>query len=599
VTVIAFKWLALERETAAGRSASAAADDVSALRDDLGAALAAAGQTVAVETGKGQLPPFRPPVSPTRLANDWLVFGGPIRTKEATDATANTPPGETERATELLRQARTMAAAGQVGRADAHARQMASCCPDARDQFGVSLPLYAAWLRAGLVVRSSESASRFDQIAAELQVLVNEGHLGSAEDLVTLGLIADRVGPARLAGVIKDVAAARRRSEDRAARTELASRWIASADRPATANRLALRSLGTEGSRELTARVALADGTDLVATIDTGHLAVWIEDWARTHSRFEMTLQSAGGATRTTAGTPANAGVFQVPLVTDSDVATIELRHRGGNLAADSGRESLFIAAIVATILLALALGYLAVRDVTREMRLSAMRASFVAGVTHELKTPLASIRLIAETLRQKRARPESHDELLDTVVDETDRLGRLVDNVLSSSRIESGTRRYAFELVPLGRVVRDALARLNPVLQRDGFRVHATIEDPDLAVMADPDALGQSVINLVGNAAKYSGTSREIRISVGRHESTAKITVEDEGVGIEKSEQARVFDAFYRASNVSEHTTGAGLGLSLVRHFAMAHGGRVSVVSTPGKGSAFTLHLPIPPTVI
>jgi signal transduction histidine kinase len=490
----------------------------------------------------------------------------------------------TQQAAASLIVARTFAAAGKPDHAEQYAGRISGCCPDARDELSLAIPLYAVWLRAGLNA-TRIGLGKSAGFAAEIQSLVAGGHIGTAEDLATLRLIAERTRESSLDSVIADLVRVRDRFATLSARAQLAARWVGSAERPSDSGQLIMRTLDSPESQAPAARVLLPDGRDVVAVLDPSYLASWISDRA-SRGRFEMSLRMADGASS------AAPGVFPLPLVEGAKVATLLVRHRDGSLA--ESREGLFTAALAVTVLLALALGYLATRDVSRELRLAATRTAFVAGVTHEMKTPLASIRLIAETLRQERARPEVRDELLETVVDETDRLARLVDNVLSSSRIESGTRKYATQLVPLAASVRDAIARLDPMLRRDGFRVRTTIDDPALAVMADPEALGQSIVNLLGNAAKYSDSSREIRVSIGRRAGTAAIVVEDDGIGIDRAEQSRVFDPFYRGSTAAEQTTGAGLGLWLVRHFAAAHGGHVSVTSTPGKGSTFILELPL-----
>jgi signal transduction histidine kinase len=222
------------------------------------------------------------------------------------------------------------------------------------------------------------------------------------------------------------------------------------------------------------------------------------------------------------------------------------------------------------------------------------LRSTFVAGVTHELKTPLASIRLLAETLRQGRARPAVRDELLDTIMEEADRLARLVDNVLSSSRMESGTRAFSPQTVSLPDAVREAIRRFDYVLRKEGFTLNQAIGNDAVLVRVDPDALGQAVLNLLGNAVKYSGAARAIHVAVEHGEGRAAVRVADEGLGIDAEDRERIFESFYRAPRTAAETTGAGLGLALVRHFAEVHGGRVSVESHPGRGSVFSIVLPL-----
>jgi signal transduction histidine kinase len=251
------------------------------------------------------------------------------------------------------------------------------------------------------------------------------------------------------------------------------------------------------------------------------------------------------------------------------------------------------MAAAAAVVVLTLLAGGLAARDVVRERRMAALRATFLAGVTHEIKTPLTSIRLMAETLRQGRATAATSPELLGTIVNEAEHLSDLVDNLLSTSRIESGARTYRPRVVDFGELVRAARKRVDYALAKDGFTLVEHVPDVSIRVHADPDALVQAVLNLLGNAMKYSGASRQIRLVVDVDDTHARLRVADDGVGVPPAEQARIFKSFYRAASAEALTTGAGLGLALVRHFADAHGGGVSVESAPGRGSVFTIVLP------
>jgi signal transduction histidine kinase len=266
---------------------------------------------------------------------------------------------------------------------------------------------------------------------------------------------------------------------------------------------------------------------------------------------------------------------------------------RGPDPAAAS-RARLLTTAVAGVLVLTFVVAGLAGRDVLRELRTASMRSAFVASVTHDLKTPLTAIRLLTETLRRGRARPEAREELFDMITAEAERLGRLVDNVLSSSRIEGGTQQYRPRAVSLTGAVWHALRRVEAVLRNEGFELVERLDDDRLVVDADPDALDQAVLNLVANAMKYSGESRSIEVSTDRRGGHAIVSVADRGIGIAPADQARVFDRFYRTKAAAAHTTGAGLGLALVRHFVEAHGGRASLESEVGRGSTFSLWLPI-----
>ena len=240
--------------------------------------------------------------------------------------------------------------------------------------------------------------------------------------------------------------------------------------------------------------------------------------------------------------------------------------------------------------------GYLLLRDVNRDVRMTEVRAQFVASVSHELKTPLTSIRMFAETLSLGRARDErSKSEYLETIVNESERLARLVDNVLDFSKIEQGKKIYRFRRTRLEDVAGSAVRAMQFPLAQGGFRLHLSVQEEMPELQADPDAIQQAILNLLTNAMKYSGDSRQIDVRVGARNGDAVIQVTDRGLGLTSDEQRRVFEKFYRApSHEARLIAGTGLGLTLVAHIAQAHGGRVEVDSAPGAGSTFSILLPV-----
>jgi len=259
-------------------------------------------------------------------------------------------------------------------------------------------------------------------------------------------------------------------------------------------------------------------------------------------------------------------------------------------------RQTLLVSALTLTLTLTLLAAFLLWRDVRRDMELAEMRSQFVSSVSHELKTPLTTVRMFSETMRlDAEMDRQTQCEYLDTILSESERLGRLVDNVLDFARIEQGVRIYHLQPARLEDVVEEAARVIRFPLTQSGFTLDLAVERTLPPIEADRDALLQAILNLMTNAMKYSGTSRRIGIDLRREGDDALIAVTDYGVGIAPEEQVRIFERFYRApTSQGQYIPGAGLGLTLVAHVAKAHGGDVAVRSSPGAGSTFTIRLPI-----
>ncbi len=268
--------------------------------------------------------------------------------------------------------------------------------------------------------------------------------------------------------------------------------------------------------------------------------------------------------------------------------------------AAQSARQALQSRLYWAALLLLLGANvfgaWLLWRSLHREMQLADIRSQFVSSVSHELKTPLTAIRMYAETLQMGRSRdPAMAEEYLDTIVSECGRLSRLVDNVLLFSKIEQGKKVYRFRPVTLSAAISDAARTLSYPLAQHGFELRMSLDEEIPPVRADRDSIEQAVLNLLSNAMKYSGESRQIDLRLSRQNGDALIQVTDYGLGIAPEEQSRIFEKYYRApSRENQSIPGTGLGLALVSQIVKAHGGRVGVESTPGKGSTFTIRLPM-----
>lgn len=239
--------------------------------------------------------------------------------------------------------------------------------------------------------------------------------------------------------------------------------------------------------------------------------------------------------------------------------------------------------------------GYMIFRDTGRELHTARLRSEFVANVSHELRTPLTAIRMNAETLLTGRYRsPEKHDELLQRVMRESERLSMLVDNILAFSRIESGRKSYDFQACDLGEIARAGLEPFQPLLRKRGFVLNVEIADGLPPVEVDREAVVMALSNLIGNAIKYSPERKEVMLDVRGEGEEQVIEVADRGIGIPPGEGKRIFEKFFRASNADgSAATGTGVGLALARSIVDAHGGRIEVEAREGGGSVFRLMLP------
>jgi len=237
-------------------------------------------------------------------------------------------------------------------------------------------------------------------------------------------------------------------------------------------------------------------------------------------------------------------------------------------------------------------------RDITKDKAIAEMKTDFVSSVSHELRTPLASIKAYVEMLIDGEANDEgSRAEFYDIIQSESNRLSRLIDNILSISRIESGVVKIHREDISLTGLIKEALDVVMPQAQAKKIELSAKDTPLFFKVHCDRDMILQALINLMSNAVKYTPQNGTVEItqSVDEYDQLVEVAVKDSGVGIPEEDLPRLFNKFFRVKSNSGMAKGTGLGLNLVKHVVEAvHGGKVSVTSTVGTGSTFIISLPL-----
>jgi signal transduction histidine kinase len=280
---------------------------------------------------------------------------------------------------------------------------------------------------------------------------------------------------------------------------------------------------------------------------------------------------------------PADLGLlWWTAVAATADDPTLAAARRGA-------RQTLALAAVMT---LTLAVGLLvSLRAARASADLNAMRADFVSAVTHELKTPLANLRVINETLASGRATPEMIREYARMGIGEATRLTRLVDNLLAYSRVTDVADVYSFEPVALASVVQDSLQEFRAILQRDQFTVVEDLPDDLPLVKGDPNALGLLVNNLIDNAIRYSRDTRWLTIAATATDQSVTLEVSDKGVGIPADELPRVTRKFFRGRG--SVAGGSGLGLAIVDRIVSDHAGALHIRSSPGQGTTVSVTIP------
>lgn len=481
----------------------------------------------------------------------------------------------TEEAAARLAVARNKLKLGETGSGYAEYRRLAHLPADVTDGAGIPIQFYAVL-----------ALTRVDPRAAGelVQTTVYKGCCLSPDAVLMLREIlnsvaslmrpAATIGPVELARVDSMLAESRQLEKLRSEYPKVAGQIQASAsgwrlfgERPWFVSVGALASRDDSALIAVDARSAIA-GYNRAATTYPG----------------EARLALSPGSSNPTGGA--------VPLSPDLPAVAAQLPD-GNPLGYPS---SLYGALVVAVIGMMAFSSLLLWVDVRRELRVARLRSDFVASVSHELKTPLTAIRMFAETLLISPSDDERrrHD-YLETIINESERLTRLLNNVLDLSKIEQGGKRYRFESLRLADVLQRAADTMQYTLAQHNLQLLVSATDGSATLDLDRDALHQAVLNLLANSMKYSQPGSEIVLNGTVSSSEAIVEVRDTGIGIPTAQRSRVTEKFYRVPNdTNARIPGTGLGLTIVDHIVKGHGGRLEIENNNGTGTVVRMRFPL-----
>jgi signal transduction histidine kinase len=252
---------------------------------------------------------------------------------------------------------------------------------------------------------------------------------------------------------------------------------------------------------------------------------------------------------------------------------------------------------IFIAIVIILACGlFFTLQTVNNELHLLKMKSYFMSTVSHEFKSPLTSIRQMAEMLvRDRVPSPERKQKYYSTILQQSERLSHLIDNILDFTKMEEGHKIFHFEKADIVPVVKDIVELFRELTVNSGFHINLAIPEKMPDIVFDKEAIEQVIYNLIDNACKYSNKSKTIDVRLSLTDRNIIISIRDYGVGIRKEDQEKIFSRFYRAGEeLTQSVKGSGIGLAIVKQIVEAHNGKVLVESDPGHGSTFSVKLPL-----
>ena len=389
--------------------------------------------------------------------------------------------------------------------------------------------------------------------------------------------------------------------------SESVRRWLASSEEAARLRAIEQRKLSFSGAveellaaprRVLGAHLAFWRSEPFAAVVLAEsylRAQVWPQAFTSVGADLEVSLLGPGGEMwfgRGPIGRPELGGVralgdWRVQIWPGNPAA----------LYADlARRQNLYLAMLLLVVALLVFGSYLTARTLKRELEIARLKSGFVSAVSHEFRSPLTGIRQLGELLMRGRVPSEERrQEYYRLITRESDRLARLVENVLDFSRMEEGRKEYRFEPLDAGIWLRDLAASFQSEVAERGYQIQASVPPQLPPLVADREALSLAVRNLLDNAVKYSPDSKTVWLEAEASDARLSIRVRDRGLGIAAQDQKHIFEKFYRGGGeIARQVKGVGLGLSLVKHIVEAHGGAVEFESRAGEGSTFSIHLKV-----
>jgi signal transduction histidine kinase len=337
-----------------------------------------------------------------------------------------------------------------------------------------------------------------------------------------------------------------------------------------------------------------------IGLLDEKGIESALDDYSNTFAGSDSAYRIVDASGRLVAGValPQDKPFATAPVAQCFPGWKVELYFAGGEVFEKAARRQIAVYIWTGTlvILLILAAGGFATRAVGRQIRLNKMKNDFIATVSHELKTPLASMRVLVDTLLEGNVKDEAQsEEYLRLTAKENERLSRMIDNFLTFSRMERNKK--AFEMTPVSpaATANDAAEAVRTKYASHNCHFVVDIAENLPEISADHDAMVTVLVNLLDNACKYTGDQKQITLKVFTEGDYICFAVSDNGIGLARRHIRRIFDSFYQVdSSLARKAEGCGLGLSIVKFIVDAHKAKITVESKPGKGSTFTVRIPV-----